>query len=138
MALIDEKIALFKAEVGDRELNEEQSKVFNAFSKKNGSVVKVHVVDCEGICLKVSLDSSAEIRKVLSKHYRTTDGTVTALQILNMFDTVRTGYKYFSNGNVVYEKSWMDNGVKYFTVLKIYPNGKDAVFKSFYSTIGYK
>ena len=34
MALIDDRIAQFKAEVGNRELTEEQMKIFNAFTKK--------------------------------------------------------------------------------------------------------
>ncbi len=79
------------------------------------------------------------LRKIiLLKHYRTSDGTVTANQILRMFDVVRTGSKRKSQGNVVYSKVFRKNGVEYRTVVKIFPNGKDAVLKSFHSTIGYK
>ena len=138
MSLIDDRIAQFRAEVGDRELTEEQRKIFNAFTKKNGSLVRIHIVDVEGVSLRVSMDSSAEVKKVLTKHYCTPDGTVTAVQILDMFDTVRTGRKYMSMGNIIYEKAWTCDGALYFTVLKVFSNGKDAVFKSFYSTIGYK
>ena len=76
------------------------------------------------------------LRKIiLLKHYRTSDGTVTANQILRMFDVVRTGSKRKSQGNVVYSKVFRKNGVEYRTVVKIFPNRKNTVLKSFHSTI---
>ena len=135
---IEKKIRQFKAEVCDRELTTEQAKIYAAFTKTNGKTINVHVTDCEGVNLKIALDSSTEVKKILLKHYKTSDGTVTALQILNMFDLVRKGKKYFSQGNYVYSVKKVKNSVTYKTVIKIYSNGKDAVLKSFHSTIGYK
>ncbi len=48
MALIDDRIAQFRAEVGDRELTEEQRKIFNAFTKKNGAATFLNVTDKDG------------------------------------------------------------------------------------------
>ena len=138
MATIEDKIKQFKSEVGNKTLSKEQAKIYNAFTKVNGKKVAISVVDCEGVVLKVTLIPSKEVKKILLKHYRTSDGTVTANQILRMFDVVRTGSKRKSQGNVVYSKVFRKNGVEYRTVVKIFPNGKDAVLKSFHSTIGYK
>lgn len=138
MATIEDKIKQFKSEVGNKPLSTEQAKIYNAFTKVNGKKVAVSVIDCEGVVLKVTLIPSKEVKKILLKHYRTSDGTVTANQILRMFDVVRTGSKRKSQGNVVYSKVFRKNGVEYRTVVKIFPNGKDAVLKSFHSTIGYK
>lgn len=132
------KIEQFRKEIGNRPLNEEQQKIYSAFTKENGSRIYCSVTDGYGCSYKVFLESSKEIKKILIKHYRTNDGTVTALQILNMFDTVRTGTKYTSQGNVVYKKTRTKDGVEYHTVIKIFKNGTDAVLKSFHSTIGYK
>lgn len=135
---IEDKIKQFKAEVGSRALTPEQGKLYYAFTKKNGKDVKINVVDSYGVALRVTVESSKEVRKILTKHYRTGNGTVTAMQILNMFDTVRSGEKYSSQGNTVYRKTRSKDGVTYHTVVKIFSNGHDAVLKSFYSTIGYK
>ncbi len=136
---VDEKIRQFKAEVGNRQLNPEQAKVYHAFTKKNGKDVYVHVADCDGVVLKITLESSKEVRKILLRHYKTNNGTVTAIQILNMFNVVRyASRKYDSQGNTVYERLQKRNGIKYHTVIKIFSNGNDAVLKSFHSSIGHK
>lgn len=131
------KIAAFKKEVGDRALSVEQRKIFAAFTKEKGSKIYFQVKDCEGVALRIQLVSSAT-NKIMQKHYKTTNGTVTANDILNMFDVVRSGDKYFSNENYVYAKTRRKNGVTYKTVIKIFSNGKDASMLSFHSTIGYE
>lgn len=139
---IDKKIAQFKQEAGNKEqYNTEQQKIYSAFTKKNGSKTIINVVDCEGISIRVCLDSSTEIRKILLKHYKTRIGTVTAKDILNMFDVMRTGKKEFQSGNYTYIKTKYRNingvRIRYFLIIKLFPNGKDAVLKSFYTNEGY-
>ena len=96
------------------------------------------VVDCEGVRIRVILNSSDEVRKILLKHYKETKGTVTAKDILNMFDVVRSGSKNFNEGNYVYVKRYRRRGTVYFTVIKLFSDGETAVLKSFYSNVGYK
>ena len=135
--ILSKKIAQFIAEVGDRELTQEQGKILYAFTKAR-KTVKFDVTDCEGVNLKIVLDTTAEVKKILLKHYNTKDGTVTAKDILKMFDIVRKGEKKFNNGNYVYSVTRKRNGVTYKTVIKIFSDGKDAVLKSFHSDIGYE
>jgi len=136
---IDKKIAQFKQEAGNKEqYNTEQQKIYSAFTKKNGSKITINVVDCEGVRIRVILNSSDEVRKILLKHYKGTKGTVTAKEILNMFDIVRSGSKNFNDGNYVYIKRYRRRGTVYFTVLKLFSDGGTAVLKSFYSNVGYK
>lgn len=136
-SLLSTKIAQFIAEVGDRELTQEQGRILYAFTEAKKDV-KFNITDCEGIDLKISIDPGHEVRKILIKHYNTKDGTVTAKDILKMFDIVRKGEKKFSNGNYVYSVIRKRNGVTYKTVIKIFSNGKDSVLKSFHSDIGYE
>lgn len=137
-SLIESRISSFIRELESSSLNTEQRKIYNAFTKNGGSKVSVSVVDCEGVRMKVSLSPTEEVRKILTKHYKTTDGTVTAKEIVNMFDIVRTGSKYFSQGNYVYWKELYRDGRKYKTIIKIFRNGSSAVLKSFYSNMGYE
>ena len=83
-------------------------------------------------------DGYKEVRKILLKHYRGENGTVSSKEILNMFDVMRTGSKSFNDGNYVYRKKYVKHGNVYFIVVKLFSNGKDAVLKSFYSNVGYK
>ena len=116
-------------------LPNEQSKIFHAFTTAKKDI-KIAVTDCKGVNLLITLDQQ-EIGKILIKHYKASDGTVTANEILQMFDIVRNGKKSFSYGNYVYSITKRKNGETYKTVVKIFPNGKDAVLKSFHSTIGH-
>ena len=139
MSAIRKKIELFKSEAGEKEqYNIEQQKIYSAFTKENGKGIRFAVTDCEGKIFKVTLDSATEVRKILFKHYQEPNGTVTAKDILNMFDVVRRGVKRYEKGNYVYTKRFLRKGEVYFAVLKLFPNGKDAVLKSFYSNQGYK
>ena len=135
--LLSKKTAQFIAEVGDRELTQEQGRILYAFTKAKKEV-KFNITDCEGVDLKISIDPGHEVRKILLKHYNTKDGTVTAKDILKMFDVVRKGEKKFNAGNYVYSVTRKRNGVTYKTVIKIFSDGKDAVLKSFHSDIGYE
>lgn len=135
--LLNKKIAQFIEEVGKAELTPEQSKIFHTFTKAKKEI-KFDITDCEGINLRIIIDPEHEVRKILIKHYNTKNGTVTAKDIIKMFDVVRKGEKRFNDGNYVYSVTRQKNGVTYKTVIKIFSNGKDAVLKSFHSTIGYE
>ena len=136
---IREKIDIFKREAGEKErYNIEQQKIYSAFTKENGKSIRFAITDCKGKNLRVTLDPATEVRKILLKHYQEPTGTVTAKEILNMFDIVRTGTKKKEKGNYVYTKKFVRKRAVYFAVLKLFPNGKDAVLKSFYSNLGYK
>lgn len=136
---IEKKIEQFKKEAGPKEqYNTEQQKIYSAFAKTNGKSVRFDITDCEGIAIKITLDPATEVKKILLKHYQEPKGTVTAKDILQMFDVVRSGSKQFNKGNYVYQKRYTRNGNVYFAVIKLFSNGKDAVLKSFYSNIGYK
>lgn len=135
--LLSKRIEEFIEEVGVMELTPEQGKIFYAFTRSKKDV-NFEVTDCEGVNLKITLDPQQEVRKILLKHYNTNNGTVTAKDILKMFDIVRKGEKKFNNGNYVYSQIRRKNGVTYKTVIKIFSNGKEAMLKSFHSTIGYE
>jgi hypothetical protein len=66
-------------------------------------------------------------------HYKTTHEYVTANEILNLCDVVRTGTPYKSGGYTVYKLSRRYGKVTIRTVLKISVEGNEAVLKSFYS-----
>lgn len=136
---IEKKIEQFKKEAGPKEqYNIEQQKIYSAFAKTGGKSVRFDIVDCEGVIIKITLAPGTEVRKILLKHYQEPKGTVTAKDILHMFDVVRTGSKLFNKGNYVYQKRYTRKGNVYFAVIKLFFNGKDAVLKSFYSNVGYK
>ncbi len=139
MANIDDKIALFIKEAGDKsKYNVEQQKIYTAFTKTNGKPIRVQVVDCEGVKLNVSIDPKTEVSKILKKHFYEANGTIKTQHILKMFDVMRSGKKAFNNGNYVYRKKYVKNGEVYFLVIKLFQNGKDAILKSFHSNLGYK
>ena len=136
---IDAKIALFIKEAGDKsKYNEEQQKIYTAFTKTKGKPIRFHVVDCEGVVLNVSIDPKTEVVKILNKHFYENNGMIKTEHILKMFDVMRLGVKSYNNGNYVYRKRFTMKGDVYFLVIKLYQNGKDAVLKSFYSNVGYK
>ena len=138
-AKLNAKIALFIKEAGDKsKYNEEQQKIYTAFTKTNGKPIRFQVVDCEGIILNVSIDPKTEVAKILNKHFYESNGMVKTEHILKMFDVMRSGVKSYNKGNYVYRKRFTMKGEVYFLVIKLFQNGKEAVLKSFYSNIGYK
>lgn len=139
MALIDEKIALFKAEVGDRELNVEQKRVFNAFTKKKGASTYINVTDMDGKSLRIKIYSnkvSTGSQHILKNHYATKIHWVTAWEILNFYEVVEFGTHYVSNGYIVYRIEKYCGDVKISTVLKFVEDNGVAVLKCFYSDRG--
>lgn len=139
MTNLEKKIAAFKREAGDKsQYTPEQQRLYYIFTKAKGKEIRFAVIDCEGIKLSVSVDPTDEVKKILLKHYRTDDGTVTAKEILNMFDVVRTGSKRFDKGKYIYQKRYVKRGTVYFTVIEFVKEGTKAVLKSFHSNIGYK
>ena len=136
MALIDDRIAQFRTEVGDRELTEEQRKIFNAFTKKNGAATYLNVTDMDGKNVRIKIYSNkikTGSQHILVNHFGTMIHWVTAWEILNLYEVVERGAHYISNGYVVYRMDTDYNGVKISTVLKFVEDKGIAVLKSFYS-----
>lgn len=134
MTNLEKKIAAFKREAGSKEqYNVEQQKIYTAFTRKNGRPIRVEVIDCSGIKMKISLDSTTEVKKILLKHYKGKEGRVTADEILRMFDVVRYGHKKSNHGNFEYTLTFDRGKFTYFTIVKLFPNGEDAILKSFYT-----
>lgn len=136
MSTLDEKIKAFKNEVGDRELNAAQGKIYHAFTKTKGSATRISVVDKFGNTVRIKIYSdktSNGVQHILSNHYKTKVHWVTANEILNLYRIVETGDRYPSNGYTVYHRTQSFNGVKISTVLKFGKEGSEAVLKSFYS-----
>lgn len=134
--LLSKKIAQFIAEVGDRELTQEQGKIFHAFTKTKGSVTYLNVTDSKGKNLRIKIYSdkfSNGTQHILLGHYKTNRGYVTAMEILNLCDVVRKGNVYNRNGYTIYKLLHKYKNVTIRTVLKVNVNGNEAVLKSFYS-----
>ena len=139
MTNLEKKIAAFKREAGDKsQYTPEQQKIYAAFTKLNGKDTNFAVIDQEGITIRFFIKSSAGAKHILDEHYLVERGKVTAKEILNMLDVIRTGKKTFENDSYVYRKKYTINGFTYTVVLRlIKANGKIAL-KTFYSNRGYK
>ena len=134
--LLSQKIKQFIAEVGDKELTEEQKRIYKAFTKTKGAATNIYVTDSQGRMLNVKIYSnkfSNGVQYILMGHYKTTREYVTANEILNLCDVIRKGRMYPSKGYTVYQLLHKYNNVTIRTVLKIDMNEKEAVLKSFYS-----
>ena len=109
MTNLEKKIAAFKREAGDKEqYSVEQQRLYYVFTKARGKELHFALTDCEGVRLNVYVDPADEVQKILLKHYRGKKGTVTAREILNMFDVVRTGAKRFEDGKYIYQKRYVN------------------------------
>lgn len=136
MATIDDKIRQFKAEVGNRQLNAEQAKVYNAFTKTKGSATFINVTDKNGKKVRIKIDSTKRTtgsQKILMRHYNTNVGRVTAWEILNLCNVVKTGEPHPSGIYIIYKKQFVRNGHLFHTVLRFTIDEKSAALKSFYS-----
>ncbi len=134
MALIDEKIALFKAEVGDRDLTDEQKRVFETFCRTKGKLKSISTTDNSGTLITMKFPSDDEnegTQHVLLKHYKTNRGTVTAMEILNMMEVVRCGNREDDGNHIVYWEEKYNGRIKYTFAVKVAKSGN--IFKSFYS-----
>ncbi|MBO7481200.1 MAG: hypothetical protein J6T63_03720 [Bacteroidales bacterium] len=134
MALIDEKIALFKTDVGNRELNEEQKRVFDTFCRTKGKLKSISTTDNTGTSLVVKFPSDDEnegTQHVLLKHYKTNRGSVTAMEILNLMDVVRCGNRVEDGNHIIYCVEKYQGRIKFTFAVKVAKRGN--IFKSFYS-----
>ena len=134
--LLSQKIKQFADEVGDKELTEEQKRIYKAFTKTKGAATNIYVTDSKGRNLNIKIYSnkfSNGVQHILMGHYKTTREYVTANEILNLCDVVRNGTPYKSGSYTVYKLSRRYGKVTIRTVLKISVEGNEAVLKSFYS-----
>ena len=134
MALIDDRIAQFRAEVGDRELTEEQNRVFETFCRTKGKLKRIYTTDSNGNFVTIMFPSDDEnegTQHVLLKHYKTNRGSVTALEILNLMDVVRNGAKGSDENHIIYSMEKFRGKIKFTIAVKVVKKGN--IFKSFYS-----
>ena len=134
MALIDNRIAQFRAEVGDRKLTEEQNRVFETFCRTKGKLKRICTTDGNGDSVTIMFPSDDEnegTQHVLLKHYKTNRGSVTALEILNLMDVVRNGSMESDENHIVYSMEKYLGKIKFTIAVKVVKNGN--IFKSFYS-----
>lgn len=134
---IDEKIQQFIKEVGTRTLSFEQQKIYKAFTRTKGHPISFQITDKSGRIVKFAIDPSKNDdgpQHVLQKHYQGNVGRVTAIEILNMLDTIRYGDREPNShpqNRIVYKlKKRLNNNI-YTFCLKI--SNKKNIFKSFYS-----
>ena len=134
MALIDEKIAQFKSEIGDMKMSEEQQIVFDLFCRTKGKPKRINTSDKDGakVSFLVHSDKYSEgSQHVMLKHYRGKVGHVTAFEIIDMLDVVKKSKCVVRNFVTSYRLVRELGGVKYSLVLKMTTHVH--VFKSFYS-----
>lgn len=134
MALIDDRIAQFRAEVGDRELTEEQNRVFETFCRTKGKLKRICTTDGNGDSVTIMFPSDDEnegTQHVLLKHYKTNRGSVTAMEILNLMDVVRCGNRVEDGNHIIYCVEKYQGRIKFTFAVKVAKRGN--IFKSFYS-----
>ena len=134
MALIDDRIAQFRAEVGNRELTEEQNRVFETFCRTKGKLKRICTADGNGGPVTIMFPSDDEnegTQHVLLKHYKTNRGAVTALEILNLMDVVRNGSMESDENHIIYSMEKFRGKIKFTIAVKVVKKGN--IFKSFYS-----
>lgn len=133
---IEEKIEAFKKEVGDRQLTAEQQRIYKAFTRLKGKPITILVTDRTGkeVSFKIYSDKrDCGTRHILTKHYNTAEGRVTAMEILNLCDIVRKGESYKSRAYTVYKYYYKYGNVTLRATLRL---SGDGLLKSFYSDRG--
>lgn len=132
-SFIDQKIAQFRAEIGNRTLSEEQQRIYNVFTRTKG-VSRFTMTDGYGDSVRFKVDPSKFSdgpQHILTKHYRGHEGRITATEIINMCEVIRKGTKRKTPTHITYKLAKNVGGNKLILALKITRN--DLVLKSFYS-----
>ena len=135
MPTIQQKIEQFKAEIGTRQLNVEQQRVYNAFVYRRVKPYKFVVNDRYGNTIRFTLytnKTSDGVVHILMKHYRGEIGCVTAWEVLNFCDIIRNGELKTSNSGLTY--CWI-KGANVYTLkvgLKVTKTDEN-ILKSVYS-----
>ena len=140
MTLIEQKIQQFIAEAGDKsKYTPEQQKIYAAFTKTSGSKIYFRVTDKFGYTYKLYMPTGAYLNKIMTKHYQSHIGTITAFEILNLLDIIRTGDKYkdYDTGHWVYHKKYHLKGLTYYAILKISKDGINSHLLSLFTNKGY-
>ena len=135
MPTLQQKIEQFKAEIGTRQLNVEQQRVYNAFVYRRVKPYKFVVNDRYGNTIRFTLYTNKNddgVVHILSRHYKSRVGEVTALEILNFCDIIRNGELKTSNSGLTY--CWI-KGANVYTLkvgLKVTKTAEN-ILKSIYS-----
>ena len=135
---IKHKIEQFKKEIGNpTRYNQEQQKIFAAFTKENGKDINFSITDSEGVTLRLFIKSSDSAIHILKRHYLEEKGKVTAHEILHMFDIIRTGAKTFENNKYTYRKQYKINKTTFTIVISLVKSNGKVALKTFYSNREY-
>ncbi|MBO7571522.1 MAG: hypothetical protein J6T48_05135 [Bacteroidales bacterium] len=124
----------FINEIGDIQLNEEQRRIYNAFVYRRRKPYKFSVTDKYDNTIRFTLYTDKKIEGVihiLEKHYDGDIGHVTAWEIINLCDVIRTGDFVSDGKSLTYTKE--TNGKKYSLIVGLKETGSGNVLKSFYS-----
>ena len=133
MTAVEQKIAMFRSEVGSRELTEEQQRIYNVFTRTKG-VSRFTITDGYGDSVRFKVDPSKFSdgpQHILVKHYRGIEGRVTATEIINLCEVIRKGTRRKTSTHITYQLTKNVGGNRLILALKITRN--DLVLKSFYS-----
>lgn len=133
---LPEKIEAFKKEVGDRVLTEEQQRVYRVFTRLKGKPIDFAITDKNGARARFNIycdKADCGTQHILTRHYKTDIGRVTAMEILNLCDVIRKGDPYKSKAYTVYKYTRTAGDVTYRIILRLSGNG---LLKSFYSDRG--
>ena len=140
MTNLEKKIVAFIREAGDKsKYTPEQQKIYTAFTKTSGSKIYLRVTDKFNVSYKLYMPTGYYLEKIMTKHYQGAKGMVTAFEILNLLDVIRTGDKYrdIDTGHWVYYKRYRRKGATYTAIVKIAKDGINSHLLSFYTNIGY-
>lgn len=135
---LDQKIQDFIRELNGVHMDETQGKIYYAFVKNGGHPVNISVNDKEGHTVKFRIYGGKDgegSEHILKRHYRSSRGVVSALEIINLCEVIRKGEKHRQFGCDVYEYRKRGRSTKFTTVLKVLVDDR-KVLKSFYSDRG--
>ena len=124
----------FINEIGNTQLNEEQKRIYNAFVYRRKKPYKFTVTDKYDNTIRFTLYTDKKIEGVihiLEKHYDGDIGHVTAWEIINLCDVIRTGDFVSDGKSLTYTKE--TNGKTYSLIVGLKETGSGNVLKSFYS-----
>ena len=132
----DRKMSRIAQELEGRELTAEQQAVVDVYTgKKNNRPIVIQREDDEcRVIMRLGNERGAGSKHSLFGHYETTEGIITADDILKIPDVIANGSRYpVKRGNVNLNRYRLtdENGVRY-TVITEQKNNKE-IFNDFYT-----
>lgn len=131
---IERKITSFCQEVGEMSMNDEQKRIYRAFTLASVKPYRFVVTDKYDNTVRFVLYTNKcddGVLHILSKHYNGI-GKVSAQEILNLCDVIRLGNLSVSENTMLYTLKRNGQTFKLIVALKKSKTGNN-VLKSFYS-----